>query len=778
MVFSVFVNKRAADECQPLLSVVVPMYNVEGFIAECIKSLKAQTLSDVEFVLVDDGSTDTTVTCARTAIADDARFEILTTKHRGPSSARNHGIRHAHGRYLTFADADDIVPESAYAFMINTLERTGSDLATGNTIRFDGTRTWNTWNHKHSHARGAADAITLRDRPELLFDTQAWNKMFRRTYFDRQNLKFPTGKLYEDMVPTLTAFANANAIDIVDEIVYHWRYRPQQDSITQRRHESENLHDKLLMLDKSFKILAKIGNRKLINVYRYKALQGDLWFYVDALGAAPAPFQRAFAKAAKKIWDASAESVRHELSDKKRFFYTLLDCRGAAAAVAGLAWWNEHSEDFPVAMHDDVPAIDLLDVFGASGQMSEQTSGRHFPLNTLITLKLGLLDVTLEPNTCELHGWMQLAHVPPAAITLQASIGPLGHPLVVDAVLTPYCTGKRTTFAFSIKFAPALLTNSGTESRDWPVRFVATAGTISRNADETSLTAIPWLLHAQAVPIDHERELVAIAKTPHELVLRRRRRSVEVERAQCVNGDSRDLIQVSAIPTHVPRNISEDEALAQRLLLTADVTPKQTLSTRVPLTIEYSKDVSLKVRPGATFQETVEWPHMVERNAFQNLAVADHADDAVIAQLHAERSGHEEPRPRHLKLAFINASVAGCDALGLLTAQDDLVPIAAIDGSPCDAAIATIDLDAPRPALTAGGRLQFVVFATADLRKCRPVTMSASAYATLLDIWSPALPIWQSENAHATPRDRPLHKAPTLLFYATRVRRFRVRRIA
>ena len=110
----------------PLLSVVVPFYNVVGYIEECLTSLAAQTLMDVEFILVDDGSMDGGDVTAKEFAARDSRFRVLRQDNQGPGPARNLGIRHATGLYLAFADGDDVVPETAYELLVGSLEETGS----------------------------------------------------------------------------------------------------------------------------------------------------------------------------------------------------------------------------------------------------------------------------------------------------------------------------------------------------------------------------------------------------------------------------------------------------------------------------------------------------------------------------------------------------------------------------------------------------------------------------------------------------------------------------
>lgn len=225
----------------PKLSVVVPFHNTEEFFRECLESLAGQTLRDLEVIMVDDGSTDNGAVIAKEMCARDARFRLLARDNEGPGPARNAGVRQARGEYLAFADADDVVEREAYARLVGSLERTGSDLASGNVHRMDDDRDWQSYLHD-----GVFTETRLKthvsSKPALMRDRTPWNKVYRRAFWDRVELEFPSG-YYEDPPVTARAHALARSVDVLSETVYYWRRRP--GSITEDRYDWDNITQRL-----------------------------------------------------------------------------------------------------------------------------------------------------------------------------------------------------------------------------------------------------------------------------------------------------------------------------------------------------------------------------------------------------------------------------------------------------------------------------------------------------------------------------------------------------
>jgi CDP-glycerol glycerophosphotransferase len=229
----------------PRISVVVPVYNVEAYLEECLQSIARQTVSDLEVILVDDGSTDGSRAIADAFADRDGRFRVIGQANAGLSAARNTGIDAAGGEYLAFVDSDDVLPVDAYERLLGALEQTGSDFATGNVHRLMAEGVRQSYFLSRAFTRTRLRTHVTR-QPDLITDRTAWNKLWRRSFWDAQGYRFPVGVYNEDIPITIPAHFAARSVDVISEPVYLWRSREGgEKSITQRRAEMRMLLDRL-----------------------------------------------------------------------------------------------------------------------------------------------------------------------------------------------------------------------------------------------------------------------------------------------------------------------------------------------------------------------------------------------------------------------------------------------------------------------------------------------------------------------------------------------------
>ncbi len=280
---------------------MVPAYNVADYLADCLASILAQSHSELEVVVVDDGSTDGTGELADRVAGDDPRVRVVHQANAGLGAARNEGTRRATGDYLTFADSDDLVVEEAYARLVGALEQSGSDLAIGAVERFDDDRTFMTPLMKENHER-TAYGVLLDDAPLMLADVFAWNKVYRRSFWDAAGLSFPTGVRYEDQ-PTLTrAFVEAGRFDVLAEPVYRWRIRSDGSSISQQRADPRDLADRILTKRWSTDVVLAGASEGTRDVWFRRVLPIDMWEYFRAVPGCPDDYWSMLRDGLREFW--------------------------------------------------------------------------------------------------------------------------------------------------------------------------------------------------------------------------------------------------------------------------------------------------------------------------------------------------------------------------------------------------------------------------------------------------------------------------------------------
>ena len=343
------------------LSVVMPVYNVESYLAEAVESVLSQSYRNLELILVDDGSTDTSGALCDEIAKSDRRVRVIHQVNGGLGAARNTGIAAARGKYLAFIDSDDYILPDAYAKMVGSLRRSGSDMVTGNVMRRDGKRVYPSWLQTRSHL-GDATSRTLAESPELLFDTVAWNKVFRLKFWRTYVKTFPVRKLYEDTATIFTAMLHANAIDVVAAPVYVWRLRDEGGSITQRLLEPENIDDRFEMVDRVDEMIRSNGLQDALgDRLSMKILEVDLWVYVREMHDMPQETIDRVQRVVRRYWPVASESVKAAIPPDRRICYWLLLNERGRDVPAVLDWYASLWSAPPLLRHDGGVLLDVTD---------------------------------------------------------------------------------------------------------------------------------------------------------------------------------------------------------------------------------------------------------------------------------------------------------------------------------------------------------------------------------------------------------------------------------
>ena len=323
-----------------MVSVVVPVYNVEGYLGECLDSLLAQTWRELEIVVVDDGSTDSSGRIADEYAARESRIRVVHTDNHGLGAARNEGLRHITGELIAFADSDDVVPRTAYQRMAESLQRSGSDLVTGSIVRWEADGLHEPPWMRRLHA-GKPEGSVIEDRPEILGDVFAWNKLFRRSFWEADRLSWPEGVRYEDQPTTTRAFLGAGSFDVIPDIVYHWRIRTDGSSITQQRSSLQDLADRLVTKRMSLEFVLGHGDDGVTEVFCDRVLAGDLWRYFAELPGASDEWWALLRKLVREFW-GERSLVHSGLPPVHRLTGWLVEQDRRADAVAVMEYAATH----------------------------------------------------------------------------------------------------------------------------------------------------------------------------------------------------------------------------------------------------------------------------------------------------------------------------------------------------------------------------------------------------------------------------------------------------
>lgn len=403
------VRRVVPSDIRPVLSVVVPIYNVAEYLDECLQSICAQKIQQMEIILVDDGSTDSSRLIAETYAASDDRIVIVGKQNEGLGAARNTGIRHARGRFLMFADSDDVVPAGAYELLLGRIMRSGSDFVTGSVRRLAGTRLSGKPVTAGTHDVDRT-GITVSVLPQAIHDVFAWNKMFRRSFWDRHVIGFPEGLVYEDKEPSVKAFLRAESFDTVSDVVYHWRIRADGSSISQQKQDMRDLRDRLYVAKQLQAVIEAEASTEVRNWWYAKELSRNLVFYYRLIPRTPAEYWEMLHEAVQSLNAAAGAEVWGLMTVQDRLLVHLIAAGHRSDVETVLTHWAEHGSVHP--LRHTGGAMVAKPVFLPLLEHSVPPELLNVDVATL-SLVTGLTSVRLiSEGALELHGYAFIPGVP------------------------------------------------------------------------------------------------------------------------------------------------------------------------------------------------------------------------------------------------------------------------------------------------------------------------------------------------------------------------------
>lgn len=241
----------------PLVSIIMPIYNSEEHLPTTLKSILNQTYKEIEIVLVDDGSKDNSLKVCKNYEAIDKRIRVFTKENEGVSIARNIGIKEAKGKYIQFIDSDDILPENSTSSLVKAGEKHNAEIVIGGfeeriAIRKDKYKIKKyTENEKVFSAQDLASYYMVLKKNKMI--NALWNKLFNSQIIKNNNVFFnPDLTLGEDLVFNLSCFRVSKTIITIDEIVYFYFIRNGY-SLSQKYNVNRyKVYNKLLETEKKF----------------------------------------------------------------------------------------------------------------------------------------------------------------------------------------------------------------------------------------------------------------------------------------------------------------------------------------------------------------------------------------------------------------------------------------------------------------------------------------------------------------------------------------------
>lgn len=329
------------------ISVVVPFYNSAGDLGSCLSSIAAQTVSDLEVIMVDDGSTDGSAQVAEAMARADSRFTLIKIPNSGPGAARNRGVAAGTADFLAFVDSDDMLPPDAYERLLAVLEDSGSDFISGGVLRLTGAGLVPSGLHDQA-IRARRIGTHISRAPELFYDISVWNKLYRRSFWQRTGLTIPEGMLWEDLVAMTKAHVLARSVDVITDPIYHWRDRDADTpSITQSRTKIGNFRDRITAFGMIEDFLRQRGTPAMLRSHQHKALLNDLWLYVRDLSLTSEEYQREFVALAAGYVRQADPDVLSSLPAARKLAYYLIGRERTAEIVEFAAWLAAHPDRTP-----------------------------------------------------------------------------------------------------------------------------------------------------------------------------------------------------------------------------------------------------------------------------------------------------------------------------------------------------------------------------------------------------------------------------------------------
>ncbi len=268
--------------CIPKVSVIIPVYNTEKYVRQAVESICRQTLKDLEIIIVNDGSTDGSMTILEELAAQDERIKLFSQENQGQSAARNFATEKAKGKYIYFMDSDDFLEKDALQLCFEKAESNNLDfvlfdaeiLNPQDTTAIDITYQRTQIMDEESIYTGS-ELLNLFIR-KYIFTPSPCLSFINTTFFRQKNLSFYPGIIHEDQLFTCKLYLNANKVMCIAKPFFKRRFR--SDSTMTNRFAWKNMRGYLTVTAELLQYASKHPEyKKLIDLFLSQMLDAAVW---------------------------------------------------------------------------------------------------------------------------------------------------------------------------------------------------------------------------------------------------------------------------------------------------------------------------------------------------------------------------------------------------------------------------------------------------------------------------------------------------------------------
>lgn len=313
-----------------LVSVIIPMYNVEDYIEDCLISLKEQTYKDIEILVINDGSTDNSLTIAKNIAEEDNRIKIYTKENGGLSSARNYALNKISGDYITFIDSDDYVSKDYIKKLLEMINKYSTDIAICGYSKLENKRIVHTLDNYYEELLTTKkiidDMYNNKDSKHISYMT-AWGKLYKSSLFE--GISYPSKK-HEDEFITYKLYLRTNRICYVNEELYIYRIRSGSIMNTEFNLnflDRMDMYEERIAVLKSYSLDTTSTERYLLENQKECIYLLDKYGYIEEKIILKRRYKENYKK--YKHCLSYFGRIKHKLTNGKIYYYYYKKFRGA-----------------------------------------------------------------------------------------------------------------------------------------------------------------------------------------------------------------------------------------------------------------------------------------------------------------------------------------------------------------------------------------------------------------------------------------------------------------